>query len=456
MQRLLGDDYSAFAAAMQAPAPVSIRANPFKVSENGSDLFPDAIPVPWCASGWYLPERPVFTLDPRFHAGAYYVQEASSMFLHEALRQTTDFSRPLRVLDLCAAPGGKSTLLASLLSADSLLVANEVVRQRAAVLRENIEKWGCSNTAVTSASADDFAALDDWFDVVVADAPCSGEGLFRKDPEAVREWSLPQVEVCAARQQNILAGAVAALKPGGVLVYSTCTYNQSENENNAAWLATTFALEPLTLTIPDTWGIQSLSLPHNTQFPIPNTCRFFPHRLRGEGFFIALFRKKEAPPSRDKRRSSGFRNIQPLAKNLIPEAQAWLRTEIEMRFFQTPSGDVLALPAHLEADYRMLDHVLKNKWFGTRIGQFKGRDFVPDHALALSNAAAPTLPYAALSREQALLFLKKENFELPSGAPAKGWVLARYQDLNLGWLKVLPNRWNNYLPQERRIRMRTD
>jgi len=458
MQRLLGDDYSAFAAAMQEPAPVSIRANPFKISGNGAELFPNATPIPWCAGGWYLPERPVFTLDPRFHAGAYYVQEASSMFLQEALRQTTDFSHPLRVLDLCAAPGGKSTLIASLLNPDSLLVANEVVRQRAAVLRENVEKWGCSNTAVTSAGADDFAALDDWFDVVVTDAPCSGEGLFRKDPEAVREWSLPQVEVCAARQQNILAGAVACLKPGGVLIYSTCTYNQSENENNAHWLAATFDLEPLPLTIPDTWGIQPTL---NSQFPIPNSkfpnsCRFFPHRLRGEGFFIALFRKKEAPLRRDKRPPSGFRNIQPLAKPLVPEAQAWLRTDAEMRFFQTPSGDVLALPAHLEAEYRTLDHVLKNKWFGTRIGQFKGRDFVPDHALALSNAAAPTLPHATLSREQALLFLKKENFELPPGAPAKGWALVRYQDLNLGWLKILPNRWNNYLPQERRIRMRAD
>lgn len=442
MQALLGDTYPAFEAALQQPPPVSVRANPFKTAAEGHLLFPHAEPVPWCRGGWYLPERPVFTLDPRFHAGAYYVQEASSMFLCEALRQVADVSRPLRVLDLCAAPGGKSTLIASLLHPDSLLVANEVVRQRTAVLRENLEKWGCPNTAVTSAGASDFADLEDWFDVVMTDAPCSGEGLFRKDPDAVREWSLPHVEACAVRQRDILAGAVAALKPGGVLLYSTCTYNRSENENNTAWLAEAHGLEPLRLSIPDEWGIEITD----------GGYRFFPHRLRGEGFFLAVFRKN-AGPSRVMGTPTGFRSLQPLPKNLLPEVQARLRPEADLRFFQTPTGDVLALPAALEGAYRVLDQALKNKWFGLHLGQFKGRDLVPDHALALSHAASPTLPAVELAHEQALLFLKKENFDLPAGAPAKGWALARYEGLNLGWLKVLPNRWNNYLPQERRIRM---
>jgi len=454
MEALLGDTFPAFAAAMLEPPPVSVRVNPFKLPAGLPAYFPGEAnsqvptannqnsPVPWCPGALYLPERPVFTLDPLFHAGAYYVQEASSMFLHEALSQTVDFSCPLRVLDLCAAPGGKSTLLASMLGPDSLLVANELVRQRTAVLRENLEKWGVPNAAVTSAGAADFAPLEGWFDVVVADAPCSGEGLFRKDPEAVREWSSAQVIVCAARQREVLAGATAALRPGGVLAYSTCTFNRKENEENAAWLVSAFGLEPLRLSVPAEWGIVETG----------GGYRFFPHRLRGEGFFMALFRKPEAP-IRNKNAPSAFRSLQPLAKKLVAELRTWLREETEIRFFQTPTGDVLALPGVLEEQYRVLDGVLKHKWFGTHVGQFKGLDFVPDHALALSNVVSPDMPGAELSREQALLFLKKENFELPAGSPAKGWVPARYQGLNLGWMKVLPNRWNNYLPQERRIRM---
>ncbi len=452
MEALLGDAYPAFAAAMQEPPPVSIRANPFKLPDGLPAHFTGAAnsqqptansPVHWCYGAQYLPERPVFTLDPLFHAGAYYVQEASSMFLHEALRKTVDFSCPLRVLDLCAAPGGKSTLLASMLGHDSLLVANEFVRQRTAVLRENLEKWGVPNVAVTNAGAEAFAPLEGWFDVVVADAPCSGEGLFRKDPDAVREWSPAQVIVCAARQRDILAGAVAVLKPGGVLAYSTCTFNRKENEDNAAWLVAEFGLERLSLSVPTEWGIVETD----------GGYRFFPHRLRGEGFFIALFRKLEAPGSRAKNAPKGFRSLAPVAKNLLAELRTWLRDDADMRFFQTPTGDVLALPAALEEQYRVLDGALKNKWFGTHIGLFKGKDFVPDHALALSNAVSPDLPGVELPREQALLFLKKENFVLPPDAPTKGWALARYQGLNLGWMKALPNRWNNYLPQERRIRM---
>lgn len=365
------------------------------------------------------------------------------MFLHEALRQSVDFSQPLRVLDLCAAPGGKSTLLASMLGPDSLLVANEFVRQRIGVLRENLEKWGVPNIAVTSAGAEDFAPLGPWFDVVVADAPCSGEGLFRKDPDAVREWSPGHVDACALRQRTILAGAVEVLKPGGVLAYSTCTYNRKENEENAAWLTRMYDLEPLRLSVPTTWGIAETD----------GGYRFFPHRLRGEGFFISVFRKKEAPAGRSKNAPPAFRSLTPAAKTLLPELRAWLRAEADMRFFQTPAGDVLGLPASLETGYLALDAVLKNKWFGTRIGQFKGRDFVPDHALALSNEVSADLPGVGLNLKQALLYLKKENFDLPPGAPAKGWVLARHQGLNLGWLKALPARWNNYLPQERRIRM---
>ncbi|MEO6758980.1 MAG: RsmB/NOP family class I SAM-dependent RNA methyltransferase, partial [Saprospiraceae bacterium] len=233
MQVLLGAAWPNFAAALGTPAPVSIRLNPAK--HLPEPLLPTEAAVPWHPQGRYLAERPVFTLDPGFHAGGYYVQEASSMFLYEALRQTVDFSKKLNVLDLCAAPGGKSTLLADLVGPDSLLVANELIRSRVNSLRENLEKWGAPNVAVTSGEAGDFAGLEGFFDLIVADAPCSGEGLFRKDPAAMGEWSPAAVELCSLRQQRILSEVLPALAPGGILVYSTCTYNTAENEAQVEW-----------------------------------------------------------------------------------------------------------------------------------------------------------------------------------------------------------------------------
>ena len=457
MQAQIGAEWPLLEAALQTTPPVSIRLNPRKTVDVGRrtlDFSPHSptlpankqpvnqSPIPWHPNGFYLSERPVFTLDPVFHAGAYYVQEASSMFLYEALRQTVDFSKPLKILDLCAAPGGKSTLMLDMASPDSLLISNETIRPRTGPLRENLERWGSPNVAVTSGEVEEFAALEGWFDVVLADAPCSGEGLFRKDPDAMREWSLPQVEFCAARQRRILAAAVQALKPGGILLFSTCTYNSQENDENAKWLAKTFDVEPITLEIPVDWGIVQTAA---------GGAQFYPHHLQGEGFFLAVFRKKE-DDSKKHTPAARYKNITPLPKNLAPLAAAWLDPSVEARFFLTPSGEVLALPAMLEPDYLMLDKFLKTKWFGTNIGEFKGKDFVPSHALALSRLAAPDLPAVDLTRQQALLFLKKETFDPPADAPL-GWTLARFEGLNLGWLKILPNRLNNYLPQERRIRM---
>ena len=217
MRHQLGDPgFVLFEKALNEPPPVSFRINPFKMRISDYELridVPQSVfrnpmsAIPWASGGFYLPERPVFTLDPTFHAGGYYVQEASSMFLETALRQSVNFDKPLKIIDLCAAPGGKSTLIASLLNPESLLVANEVIRSRVPVLQENLEKWGCPNVAVTSADVEDFEPLAGWFDVVVVDAPCSGEGLFRKDENARSEWSPAAVEMCAGRQKRILAAA---------------------------------------------------------------------------------------------------------------------------------------------------------------------------------------------------------------------------------------------------------
>jgi len=224
MRPHLDKSWEEFEQAHQQFPPVSIRFNP-KKAHSPIDLTI----IPWTSHGYYLGERPSFTLDPLFHAGSYYVQEASSMFLEQAFLQAVDRTKPINVLDLCAAPGGKSTHLLSLMNKESLLVTNEVIRSRASTLAENIQKWGYDNVAVTNNDPQDFKRLSGFFDVIVVDAPCSGEGLFRKDPGAMGQWSTDNVALCARRQQRILNDVWPALKEGGILIYSTCTYNELEN-----------------------------------------------------------------------------------------------------------------------------------------------------------------------------------------------------------------------------------
>ena len=262
--------------ALAAEPEVSVRVNPFKLTlaalrEHFGPIAGD--PVAWAPEeGFYLRERPTFTLDPLFHAGAYYVQEASSMYVGVLFdRAVTQLGRTsgLRVLDLCAAPGGKSTQLLSRLDDTSFLVANEVVPARATVLAENIARWGCSNVAVTNSDPSAFTALRGYFDLAVVDAPCSGEGMFRKDERAVAEWSPDNVRLCAARQRRILGDVWPAVAPGGFLIYSTCTFNRMEDEENVAWIC-------------EELGGTCLEMRH-----------FWPGEDRGEGFFASLIRKED-------------------------------------------------------------------------------------------------------------------------------------------------------------------
>ena len=283
MQHQLGNAFVAFEEALQQPSPVSIRYNPYKKTSHKLGEQ-----VPWAKEGRYLHERPSFTLDPTFHGGAYYVQEGSSLFLEQAVKQSVDLTQPLRVLDLCAAPGGKSTHLLSLLNKESLLVANEVIRSRAAILSENIQKWGHCNVLVTNCDPHQFQHLEGYFDLIVLDAPCSGEGLFRKDKNAMDEWSVNNVELCAQRQQRIIADVWPALKENGVLIYSTCTYNEKENEANLAWLESQHGCEFIPLTLNTDWGIEEVKKDRVIGY------RFYPHKVKGEGFFLSAVRKTEA------------------------------------------------------------------------------------------------------------------------------------------------------------------
>ena len=281
---LLGvEEYEKLAAALEGEQPVSIRLNEDKLPESSFSLFRSSFRhVPWSTAGYYLDKRLTFTFDPLFHAGCYYVQEASSMFVEQALRRYVG-EGPVVMLDLCAAPGGKSTHARSVLPAGSLLVANEVIRNRSQVLAENLTKWGHSGVVVTNNDPADFSSLTDFFDVILTDVPCSGEGMFRKDPVAVSEWSGENVEICWQRQRRIVTDIWPCLKSGGILIYSTCTYNTKENEENIRWIRDEFGAEVLPLEISTDWNITG-NLLSGEDFP---AYRFLPHRTKGEGFFLA-------------------------------------------------------------------------------------------------------------------------------------------------------------------------
>lgn len=437
MQAQLGTETDAFLEALATEAPTSIHFNILKKQHSGEN----SDGVKWYSNGIYLPERPVFTLDPAFHAGSYYVQEASSMFVANAVRQLLDLSAPAKVLDLCAAPGGKTTLLATLLHPDSLLVANEVIRSRYQVLDYNLTKWGTANKITTSQDAEQFGKIKSFFDLILVDAPCSGEGLFRKDPQAISEWSTESVQRCSARQKRILSETVDRLKPGGILLYSTCTYNDQENEDNAAWLLEEFPLKPVPLAIEPGWGITTKKLGYQC----------YPHRVKGEGFYLAAFQKLDTAEQSGNIKPAGqFRHFQRLAKKKLPALRNFIRPDAELIFLESEKGQIIALPASVHLDALSLDPFLRYSRMGVPVGRFKGNDLIPDPALALSNLLHPDLPKLEVDRENAIRYLRKE---VPDISAPGGWQLISYQELPLGWIKGLKNRINNYYPKEWRIRM---
>lgn len=396
--------------------------------------------VPWTEYGFYLAQRPSFTFDPFFHAGCYYVQEASSMFLEQALKQTVDLSKPLKVLDLSAAPGGKSTHIQSLINENSLLVSNEVIRSRANILKDNIIKWGSSNVVVTNNDPRDFAQLNGFFDVIVIDAPCSGSGLFRRDPEAIEEWSENNVQLCSQRQQRIIMDAWPALKKDGILIYSTCSYSKQEDEDITNWLlnelpthgALRVAYCPLLLN--SDWGVVETN----------HGYRFWPDKVKGEGFFISCFRKLEGEEEFNAKIKS---KPAELTKAEKPAVLQWTSAG-SFRFIKHEST-VYGWPSQLANDFTVLLEKLRVIYSGTRMGELIRDKLVPDHALAMSPLVLANIPRIGLSLEQSIAYLQRKDLVL-EGAQ-KGWQLVTYQTRALGWVNVLPNRVNNYYPKEMRI-----
>jgi 16S rRNA C967 or C1407 C5-methylase (RsmB/RsmF family)/NOL1/NOP2/fmu family ribosome biogenesis protein len=396
--------------------------------------------VPWSSVGYYLPRRPSFTFDPLFHAGAYYVQEASGMFLEQALRQTSDLSRPLRVLDLCAAPGGKSTLLQSLLSADSLLVSNEVIRNRANILEENMIKWGGAGVVVTSNDPHDLGRLENYFDVIVVDAPCSGSGLFRREPEAVKEWSPDNVRLCSQRQRRILADSWPALRRDGLLIYSTCSYSREENEDILDWMAEDLEGTGCRIKAAADWNIVETAGRSGWY-----GYRFYPDKLRGEGLFMACVRKTGGAAFAASRKKGSVERVN---KSELEKISRWVRRDRGLAYFYHREL-IHAIPEALVAELAVLQSACYLKRAGVPLGKLSVKEFIPEHDLAMSTLIHPELPVMSVSREKALCYLRKD--ELVQESDHRGWMLVQYTGHNLGWIKALPGRINNYYPKEWRI-----
>ena len=469
----------------------AVRANPTKISPEAlRSRFGDSSPVPWRTDAFYLETRPVFSLDPLLHAGAYYVQDPAAMFVGTVADAVmASENRPLKVLDLCAAPGGKSTCLASALKPSDLLVANEVIGSRVGILAENLVKWGSVNTVVTNNDPKDFARLAATFDLILADVPCSGEGMFRKDVGAVAEWSPENVNLCAARQRRIIADAWDSLCEGGWLIYSTCTFNSSENDDNVEWICRELGAEVVPfLRAPSSGGDllaeELLSLTLATSLPQSATsslrdnyqlagpshymtpwvetsssskCRtpegavatkyglqFAPGITRGEGQYVALMRKTSTSKASPRSKNSTS------AKSVACD---WVGSEMTCREVATSAGQIIkAYPSNIENDIREIETALRAIRSGVAVATIKGRDRIPTADLALSQAFnRGAFPQIELSKEQALQFLRCEALQLPD-AP-KGFLTVTYEQLPIGFVKNLGSRANNLFPQAWRLRI---
>lgn len=426
-------------SAFEQPASVAVRMNPFKKC----GAF-EGEPVPWSRWGRILRERPMFTLDPHFHGGAYYVQDSSSMFVGEVFRQCLESlavpaGRPVRVLDLCAAPGGKTTDLAASLrdkfGDGFVLVANEVMKQRAGVLASNVALWGDPNVVVTSDDPSAFAALEGFFDIVVADVPCSGEGMFRKDESAQQQWSENNVALCVGRQRRIIGDMWPSLADGGVLVYSTCTFNRLENDGNVQWIMQELDAEALYE------GTESL---YEGVIKTGLGFSLVPGFVKGEGQYCSAVRKRGSVPASRKMKPARTKSV------ALPER---LKQCFSIDVVLKQRGEtVIAVPASVNEDVEILASCLHVLSSGCAVGVLKGKDLVPDADMALSIILdKDAYPAVDVDRQTALAFLHRDSVVL-SDAP-KGFVLIRYEGVSLGFVKNLGNRCNNLHPQGRRIRM---
>lgn len=438
------EEAEALCAALGDEPSTSVRLNPWKMTSPKWE----ADGVAWSSYGYTLRERPQFTLDTDFHAGAYYVQEASSQFAGYIAQQAVggcEAIRGLRLLDMCAAPGGKSTHYASLVGPEGMVVANEINHSRAAVLADNARKWGLGNIVVSCNDSSRVAQMEEWFDIVAVDAPCSGEGMFRKSEEAGEQWSEANVAMCAERQWEILQNAFQALAPGGVLIYSTCTFNAKEDEMVVRRACEAFGEELVAakhIEVADSWNVV------RAEEGVFQTFRFFPHRVKGEGMFMAVAQKagqkrlRRAPKSKRK-------VIMPVDRGDEKELNRWVEQSGEKSFFVAGETIYACRRSHYEA-IEALSGVLSVIYSGVAMGQiFKGR-LRPDGALAFYvDFRQEALPVVDVTEEQALQFLRRQDMEAEPFE--QGLNLVRCAGKALGFVKRIGARVNNMYPQSLRI-----
>lgn len=446
MRALLGEEgWQSYLAELEKPAPISIRYNPIKKARGP---YPSGLEqVPWAKDAYYLPKRPSFTADPLFHAGQYYVQEASSMFLEQAIRQHVDLEEAILALDLCAAPGGKSTQLLSLLHAESLLVSNEVIKSRAQILSENVQKWGTGQAWVTQNDPSEFKRLPRFFDLIVVDAPCSGEGMFRKAAHSIDEWSPKNRQLCALRQERILHDIWESLRPGGILIYSTCTFNEEENEGNLLKFRAQEAFESMPIDLDPNWGVEEREKEGLYAY------RFYPHRLKGEGFFISVLKK----PGDGRTKLPKIKK--PLLKKLKDRTalDQWIQNPEAWTLMQKGEEAVLAIPKGQEKAAQAIALNLRIVYPGLKLGAQTRKGLKPLPALALWNSLKrEEFPQFELSQREALQYLSLDTLDGLGEDQPEGWLLACYEGQPLGWLKKLKNRFNNYYPKHWKIRLSID
>ena len=418
----------------------SIRINPDKIaSVDVLDYI--TTPVQWCNNGYYLNERPVFTFHPLIHAGGFYVQEASSVFLGHIIN-SLGLDKNAKVLDLCAAPGGKSTLLSTYFK-EGIIVCNEVIQSRAAILVENMVKWGNDNTIVTNNDPRQFAECIELFDVIVLDAPCSGSGLFRKDNAAIVEWSPENVHHCSLRQQRILQDILPCLKNDGIIIYSTCSYSKEENEDNTDFILNyDKSLISIPLSINNEWNIIETTSDIKNAFGY----RFFSDKVKGEGFFVAVFKKEISEYSSFDLPVKENKNaiVSKSEKEII---QGFINIPEQFDYIKNREA-IIALPIKNIDFIRCMINKLYIKRVGIELGTIKGKDFIPSHHVAMSKLSESFNNKIDVDKETALNYLRKKDMDINSPI---GWNLIQYKNLPLGWIKGLPNRINNYYPSEWRI-----